>query len=64
MRVTVLKTISSSGGNRNLTALSPNEVRYKLPSGDAIPGVALGTWKAGTGEVGAAVAAALRAVSR
>lgn len=43
--------------------LTPSEARYKLPSGDHIPAVALGTWKAGRGEVGAAVAAALKAVS-
>ena len=60
--------VSRHGCNRNLTTvggairLSPNEVRYKLPSGDAIPSIALGTWKASTGEVGAAVSAALRAV--
>lgn len=43
--------------------LTPNQARYTLPSGDVIPGVALGTWKAGRGEVGAAVTAALKAVS-
>jgi len=55
-----------SGRNRNLTnfatgELSPNEVHYKLPSGDAIPSIALGTWKASPGEVEIAVSAALRA---
>lgn len=43
--------------------LTSGQARYTLPSGDSIPGVALGTWKAGRGEVGAAVTAALKAVS-
>ncbi|KAH8825923.1 NADP-dependent oxidoreductase domain-containing protein [Flagelloscypha sp. PMI_526] len=34
---------------------------FTLPSGDKIPSVALGVWKAGRGEVGAAVKAALKA---
>ncbi|KJA17444.1 hypothetical protein HYPSUDRAFT_46386 [Hypholoma sublateritium FD-334 SS-4] len=34
---------------------------YTLPSGDKIPAVALGVWKAGPGEVGPAVKAALNA---
>lgn len=35
---------------------------YKLPSGDVIPGIALGTWKAKPGEVGDAVTTALEEV--
>jgi len=65
-RAAVSNTVPRPGCNRNLATackLSPNEMQYKLlPSGDAIPSIALGTWKASAGEVGAAVSAALRAV--
>ena len=40
------------GAARNISSLPTH---YTLPSGDKIPSVALGVWKAGKGEVGTAV---------
>ncbi|KAF8308930.1 Aldo/keto reductase [Clavulina sp. PMI_390] len=52
------KGLSTSSAAGRLVSSRTN---YTLPSGDSIPSVALGTWKAGRGEVGAAVTSALRA---
>ncbi|KZP13929.1 Aldo/keto reductase [Athelia psychrophila] len=46
------------GAQRNLSSLPSH---FTLPSGDKIPSVALGVWKAGKGEVGNAVQTALKA---
>lgn len=61
---TTSRNMSSSGLKGDVTKavrLTPNEVKYKLPSGDAIPSVALGT--AGKGETYDPVVAGLKAVS-
>lgn len=52
----------ASRGMSSAVRIAPNSVSYTLPSGDKIPSVALGTWKAGTGEVQSAVSAALKEV--
>ncbi|TFK74727.1 hypothetical protein BDN72DRAFT_832789 [Pluteus cervinus] len=49
------------GGNRTYHANHTLPTHYTLPSGDKIPSVALGVWKAAPGEVGAAVKTALAA---
>lgn len=49
-------------GMSSAIKLSPNEISYKLPSGDKIPSVALGTWQAEPGQVGDAVTTALKEV--
>lgn len=51
----------AAGDTNKAVKLPPNAISYKLPSGDAIPSVALGT--AGKGETYGPVLAALKAVS-
>ncbi|KAH7096727.1 NADP-dependent oxidoreductase domain-containing protein [Auriculariales sp. MPI-PUGE-AT-0066] len=48
--------------NRKLMATKAQEVakKFTLPSGDVIPGLALGVWQSTPGEVGAAVETALK----
>lgn len=53
--------VSTSRGLKSLSS-GGKTPSFKLPSGDRIPGVALGTWKAAPGQVGDAVTAALKAV--
>ncbi|PPQ65906.1 hypothetical protein CVT26_000926 [Gymnopilus dilepis] len=54
--------LGSHGVYRNLTTAKSGQLptHYTLPSGDKIPSVALGVWRASPGEVGRAVKAALK----
>lgn len=52
---------SQSGNAKEAVRLPPNAIHYKLPSGDSIPSVALGT--AGKGETYGPTVAALKDVS-
>ncbi|KDR82531.1 hypothetical protein GALMADRAFT_237878 [Galerina marginata CBS 339.88] len=54
--------LAGHGMHRNMSTATGAKLptHYTLPSGDKIPAVALGVWRAGRGEVGEAIKAALK----